>query len=86
MCKTVFQGGRKLEDVLDEEVKTALRQGAGITVELPDGLRFMEKVAVATRMNASEPVNERVMNVEIGLIKCLMDNEWMESVYPGRVW
>ena len=26
------------------------------------------------------------MNVEIGLIKCLMDNEWMESVCPGGVW
>ena len=79
MCKTVFQGGRKLEDVLDEDVKAALRQGAGITMELPDGLRFIEKVTAATRTKASESVNERVINVEIGLIKCLLDNEWMES-------
>ena len=25
VCKTVFQGGRKLDDVSDEDVKTALR-------------------------------------------------------------
>ena len=43
--------------------------------------------------NHSSPITKFItdrtntlLNVDIGLIKCLMDNEWMESVCPGGLW
>ena len=86
ICKTVFQRGRKLDDVSDNDVKSALKRGAGITLDLPDGLQFIEHVKAVTRMDAAEPVSERVLKVEIGLTKCLIGNEWMASVCPRGVW
>ena len=49
----------------------------------PYGLRFTDRVSKVTRMNAAEQVSERVLNVEIELTKCSIDNEWMEPVCPG---
>ena len=86
ICKTAFRGGRSLDTVPDDEIKIAWKRGAGISVDPPDGLRFIERVSRVTRMNAAEPVSQRVLNVEIGRTKCIIDNEWMEPVCPGGVW
>ena len=42
-CKPVFQGGKNLDDANDNDVKAALKRAAGMMVELPDGLRFLEE-------------------------------------------